>query len=139
MNAALTAAQFPVTWPFETSFRNALCKTDYATGGVHRSNEKKSKMIHAEMALACLQDLGDQRCWQCGGHGHSNKVCPTGPRLTTIMSFSPVAKNKLAQARFAQKVENAHHLDAEKPLRKQYLPYKRRRSRADRGLAYSEY
>ena len=123
----LPAAQ---EWPLANAIITALarCDTRPEQNDDGFNDTRARKFSYQKSARNSLESLANTRCQVCAGFGHSRKVCPTGPRLTTLMSCSALTQNTLAHARSKMVIAQAHHLDPKAPDPKISLPYKRRRT-----------
>ena len=114
-------------WPFGAEIQKQLQATNYlpVNGNPATHPVRAAKLNAVITARNALEVLAATRCSCCHGFGHSKKVCPTGPRITTLFAFSITTKSKLAAARNRMVVEKAHHLEPDAPVPKCALPYKR--------------
>ena len=130
MNALVPRLTEQANWPFADEIHKQLVKSDFSPPAENPQNfpVRAAKLNAVISARNALEVLAGTRCACCHGFGHSKKVCPTGPRLTTLMSFSITTKSKLCAARNCMVVERAHHLEPDAPIPRLQLPYKRQRT-----------
>ena len=114
----IPALSFGPQWNFCVTFRNVAVEASRANIPDVMGNTTDSaqaKLLQMNTAVRQLDNLARTHCQVCGGYGHSKKVCPTGPRLTQMMQFSPVSKNLLAQTRHTVFISQAKHMQGNDP------------------------
>ena len=107
MNGVVKPLSVQEEWPFGKIIHEVLINTDYRPAVNKHVNADllKEKLGYCTTARNALENLSQTRCQICNGFGHSKKRCPTSGRITTLLKFSAITKNKLALARTKLAVE----------------------------------